>query len=330
MDKFLIIGGSGFIGTNLIDDLLNKGCNLLNIDIASPNKSDHINFWRCVDILNYEALSLIINDYKPNFIIHLAARTDTTGNSLDDYEDNIIGTRNLISIIKNCSFIERFILTSTQFVNQYNGRPLSDTDYSPHTFYGQSKVINEIDLRAAKLECVWTIIRPTNIWGPFHPRYPFEFWKILSQKLYFHPNKKNIFRSYGYVKNVTFQIQRIFEANSKLINKNTFYVGDHPIDQYLWVNSFSQLLIGSPVKIIPKSALYLLALFGSTLRLLKVQFPITLSRYKSMTTSNDISMNKTYEILGIPPYTLLEGVSETVEWLKIDHPTLVTRHKHDN
>ena len=44
MDKFLIIGGSGFIGTNLIDDLLNKGCNLLNIDIASPNKTNYFRF----------------------------------------------------------------------------------------------------------------------------------------------------------------------------------------------------------------------------------------------------------------------------------------------
>ena len=61
--------------------------------------------------------------------------------------------------------------------------------------------------------------------------------------------------------------------------------------------------------------MYALAVTGTLLRNLKIKFPITLSRYKSMTTNNPAPMAKTFELLGKPPYSLEEGVAMTVDWL---------------
>ena len=56
MEKLLITGGSGFIGSNLIEELKHRGkFILLSIDIAKPKMEQHLSIWRQVDIMNKEA-----------------------------------------------------------------------------------------------------------------------------------------------------------------------------------------------------------------------------------------------------------------------------------
>lgn len=324
--KILITGGSGFIGTNLIDILESQYGKIINIDKNKPNKESHFIYWKECDILNYEKLYKIISDFQPNHVIHLAARTDTDSNVLDDYLENTEGTRNLLAIVEQIKPIERLVITSTQFVNQYQGIPKNDEDYAPHTSYGESKIINEKDTRNANLSCVWTIIRPTNVWGPWHKRYPFEFWKVLSENKYIHPGKKKIIRSYGYVGNITWQILKILSTSVELVDRKVYYVGDCPIELLSWVNGFSKRQIGRSVIIVPAIIVKSLAFFGEVLKLCKIKFPITLSRYKSMTSSNDAPMEATYEAFGMPPHTLEDGIEETVNWMKQYHPHLVKIH----
>ncbi|MGO9340347.1 MAG: hypothetical protein ACLPY1_22855 [Terracidiphilus sp.] len=61
---------------------------------------------------------------------------------------------------------------STQFVVGPGPLPVHDQDFRPYTVYGASKVLAEKAVRDGRLECVWTIVRPTNVWGSMHPRYP--------------------------------------------------------------------------------------------------------------------------------------------------------------
>jgi dTDP_gluc_dehyt: dTDP-glucose 4,6-dehydratase len=57
MKKILITGGSGFIGTNLIEHLLKKtDAELLTFDINEPKIDSHNRFWKRVDIREYEEL----------------------------------------------------------------------------------------------------------------------------------------------------------------------------------------------------------------------------------------------------------------------------------
>lgn len=319
--KILISGGSGFIGTNLIEFL--KYQEIKNIDIKAPKNLEQNKFWVECDILDKAKLLKIFTDFKPEYVIHLAARADVDGKTLDDYKANIEGTENFLEAIKSCDTIKRIVITSTQFVNQYNGTPKHDEDFAPHTIYGESKVLTEKLTRNACLQCCWTIIRPTNIWGPWHWRYPHEFWKVISQGRYFHPINQEVMRSYGYVGNVCWQIMKIIEKDEDLVNRQVFYVGDYSINILNWVNEFSKFQIGKNVRQIDFKYLKVIAIIGDILGNFNVKFPLTSSRLKSMTTSNVAPMKKTYQILGYPPYNLNEAVKETIDWLKKYHPNLI-------
>lgn len=323
--KILITGGSGFIGMNLIEKLASTNKHtLLNLDIAEPKIAKHRSYWRACDILDLKQVSEHFRAFMPEAVIHLAARTDTDPkNSLVDYEVNTKGSHHILAAVKECGETKRVIITSTQFVHQYHGFPKDDEDYAPHTVYGESKVIMEKMTRNAGLNCVWTIIRPTNIWGPWHLRYPSEFWRVLSKGLYVHPGRNPVIRSYGYVGNVVFQIISILESPSEKVDGKVFYVGDLPIDIYDWVNGFSKRQIGKKVNVVPRILVKWLAWVGDSLSLVNIRFPLTSSRYRSMTNSNIAPLEKTFETFGKPPYTLDQGIEETVMWMRSYHPDLV-------
>ena len=84
-------------------------------------------------------------------------------------------------------------------------------------------------------------------------------------------------------------------------------------------------LRGTKIKIVPAEIIYLLGVVGDFLKLTGITFPITTSRYKSMTTSNDAPMEKTFKLLGTPPFTINKGVEKTVAWLNLYHPALVKK-----
>jgi nucleoside-diphosphate-sugar epimerase len=313
--KYLITGGSGFIGTNLMEELICRGNRVLSVDLKAPRISSHEDYWKRCDILKHEDVLKIFKDYKPTHLVHLAARTDMNGKSMESYRANTEGTWNVLEAVKKTASIERVIIASTQYVHQHSGTPKNAEDYAPHTVYGESKVLTEKYTREADLPCVWTIVRPTNIWGPWHPRYPEEFWLILKKGRYFHPGQKPVMRMYGYVGNVVYQILKIFELPPENVNRKVLYVGDKPINLLDWVNGFSKKMVGKKVTIAPRIIVRNLAVIGDILLLCGIKFPITSSRYKSMTTDNDISMNETFDLLGPSPYSMQEGINETVRWL---------------
>jgi nucleoside-diphosphate-sugar epimerase len=295
---------------------LERSVDVLNLDVNPPKKRAHAAFWRRCDILSLESCLDLFRDFQPTDIVHLAARTDTDSNALEDYIVNSVGTENILFCIKSVSSVERAIITSTQFVFAPPGLPENDEHFNPIGAYGRSKMLGEKATRAAALDCTWTIIRPTNIWGPWHPRYPNEFWLVLKKGLYVHPAGAPVIRSYGYVKNVVCQMIKILEAPQSVVDRKVFYVGDPPISLYEWANGFSLAITGKPVRVVPRGLLKALAFTGSMLKEVGIRFPITLSRFQSMTENFYSPMDATIKQFGAPEYSLEEGIRETVDWLQ--------------
>ena len=54
--KVLITGGSGFIGTNLVESLISKNIKILNLDIVAPKNHKHKNLWQNISMLDFKEL----------------------------------------------------------------------------------------------------------------------------------------------------------------------------------------------------------------------------------------------------------------------------------
>ncbi len=317
--RLLVTGGSGFIGTNLIESFAGNEQVVLNYSIDPPLNAAQNPCWREGDILDAQATLTAFRDFQPEHVLHLAARAecDEKTTVAKGYRVNTEGTDNVLKAIAQTPSVQRSIITSTQFVCAPGRLPLNETDCYPDTVYGQSKVITEQLTRAANLPSCWTIIRPTNVWGPWHMRYRREFWRVLERGFYIHPGRQPVIRSYAYVMNVVDQIRKIFAAPRPQVQGQTFYLGDRPINLLEWVNGFSRALNGRDVRVLPRPLMRSLALLGDIPSALSGKpFLINSSRLRSMVTDYPTPMEPTLALLGENPHTLEDGIKATVDWLR--------------
>jgi len=314
--KILITGGSGFIGANILNFYSQKGDNVISIDIKKRKKKSHIDYWQNADIRNQNALKNVIKDFNPEFVIHLAARTDLNGKNIIDYDSNIIGTKNLIEILNQTPSVKRVIFTSSMLVCKPGYIPKHPTDYAPSTIYGESKVLMEKIIRESSHNYEWVIVRPTSIWGPGFGEPYRNFFDMVINKRYFHIGKKSCTKTYGYVENLIYQIDSILNAPVDNIQGNVFYLGDYePTNIHSWANEIANE-IGIRIKTIQYSIIKLSALGGDLLKLFGVKFPMTSFRLKNMTTNNIVDLSNTKEIAPNLPISRIEGIRKTLSWLK--------------
>lgn len=314
--RVLLTGASGFIGTNLLEDLVSKGYEVCNIDCATPKIKERNSVWKKVDITDYESFEKAVLAFQPDYLVHLAARTDLDGKSLEDYAANVVGVENLMKIIPKLPYLKKVIITSSKFVTR-NGYVIKDQfDYCPHTKYGESKVETEKKVWSNKPQCDWCIIRPTSIWGPWFGVPYRNFFDMVMRRMYFHIGHIKCHKTYGYIGNAVYQIEQLLFNETPDENNKVFYIGDEPAYEINeWADEIAKEL-GFKVPTMPVWFVKCLAKFGDFVGLFGIHFPMQSFRFGNMTNDGTNDMSNTYRIAPDMPFTRLEGTKATIAWIK--------------
>jgi UDP-glucose 4-epimerase len=156
MDKstVLVTGGAGFIGSHLVDRLLNDGIKVHVLDNLSTGNIEHIKRWNNNNNNNFRFFKLdLVHDpieyYGDRYstIFHLAANPDVRSSSInpkEHFEQNIISTFNILEYSRKYD-IDTFVFTSSSTVyGEPNVIPTpEDTLLMPISMYGASKAACE-------------------------------------------------------------------------------------------------------------------------------------------------------------------------------------------
>jgi len=319
MSKILITGGSGFVGTNLVECYGSNGWDILNVDISAPRHLAHTKYWRKFDLRDGDNLKRVCKDFEPNFIFHMGARTDLDGLILDDYAANTLGVSNLIEAASRLPRLERVIFASSMLVCRLGYQPQGDLDYSANTVYGQSKVIGEQLVRAnANGKFPWTIVRPTSLWGPWFGVPYRDFFEAVSSGHYVHPRGSRIRRSYGFVGNSVYQLEQLMKCSDySSIDGKMFYLADYePIELLEWANLIAKRSGARPAREVPLALLRGVARGGDVLRAFGIRrVPLSTPRLQNLLTEAVFDLNSLQQIVGDTPYDLPTAVDLTVEWI---------------
>ncbi len=100
--RFFLTGGSGFIGTHLVEELLKRGVEVENFDFKPPVNPNHAPLWKAGDLWDADALRMRMHAFEPDALLHLAARANCDENTTveDGYRANTDNTHNLLDAVK--------------------------------------------------------------------------------------------------------------------------------------------------------------------------------------------------------------------------------------
>ena len=182
MKRFIVTGGYGFIGSNLIRLLIKKKFKVLNIDNMSYSAQKYNlngiskkNYsFKKMDINNKKEVLKVLKSFKPDGIFNLAADTHVD-RSIDDsfnfIKNNILGVFNLLEAIKTNKKKIRLVHISTDEVyGDILGNKRSDEKhpYIPSSPYSASKASSDhlvySYVRTHKIDAV--ISNCSNNYGP--------------------------------------------------------------------------------------------------------------------------------------------------------------------
>lgn len=319
--RVVVTGGSGFIGSYVVERLLARGQVVLNIDLKAPIFTGHRTYWHKSDILNLPELVTAFGEFRPDAVIHLAAKADVTAKNWEDYASIHRGTQNILKAIDSNPTIQRFLNVSTQLVIGPEYKPRSMLDFSPYTLYGEAKAFAEALVLQWQSPVHWVTIRPATIWGPHNSFLMDGIWKYLKNGAYLHPSTKlPVIRTYGYVENTAQQIIGLLDAASSETYRQVFYAADATMDSAIWCDAFSQALRGRSARRVPVPVLKIAGKVGDMAQRLGKKFPIDSGRVLRMTESYPVPHEPTVMLVGKPEVPFEVGVERSVAWLNAGAP----------
>jgi UDP-glucose 4-epimerase len=227
--KVLVTGGAGFIGSHLVDRLIQEGHDVVIVDNLSTGKRKNINraarFFK-MDIQSWR-LERVFRNERPNTVMHLAAQMDVRKSVEDpmfDAQVNILGTLNLLQLaVKHGTRKVVFSSSGGAIYGEQETFPCPETHPTrPLSPYGLSKLCGEQYLsyyhRVSGLQVV--SLRYANVYGPRQdPEGEAGVVAIFIQKLL--NNEQAVINGNGRQTRDFVFVEDVVEANLAMMGQET-------------------------------------------------------------------------------------------------------------
>ena len=152
----MVIGGAGFIGSNLCESLLNKGHEVYCIDNFSLGNEDNIkalernNSFQLmkIDATDVGALNKAFIETQPDYVFHLAANSDIQASATDpevEYRNTYTTTFQILSAMRNVGVKRLFFASTSAVYGDKRDEVLDENtpNLSPISYYGAAKLGSE-------------------------------------------------------------------------------------------------------------------------------------------------------------------------------------------
>jgi nucleoside-diphosphate-sugar epimerase len=314
MDEIILIGGSGFIGTELFEKLKTDYV-VSNVDKRTSDAFGSSTI--IADVRDKESLRKIPVD--TDTIILLAAEHADNVDPISLYYDvNVEGMRNVLEIMEEMD-INRIVFTSSVAVYGLDkDNPDEDTPEDPFNHYGKSKWAAEELLREwynKKPEGrTVMILRPTVVFGEKNRGNVYNLLKqIKTGKFLMIGSGKNK-KSMSYVKNIVAFIK--YWMDQRITGYHVFNYSDKPDLSTVELTNIIYDRIGqkkSNIKI-PYLIGYMCGIgFDILSKVSGKKFSISSIRIKKFCATTQFSADKVIKSGFKAPYTLKEGLEKTID-----------------
>lgn len=169
-----VTGGAGFIGSHLVDRLIDGGHKVLVLDNLTTGAKENINksaTFLEMDIRD-KKLAEVFTSFEIEYVFHEAAQTMVQASIDDPRLDCDVNLLGLINVLEACrkSGVKKIIMPSSAAVYGDNDQlPLKETEHGvPSSFYGLTKLTTEHYLRLYEQLYGFSYIcfRYANVYGP--------------------------------------------------------------------------------------------------------------------------------------------------------------------
>ena len=236
--KILVTGGAGFIGSNIVDELIEKKHKVVIVDNLATGNIKNVNkkakFYK-VSVCDKKKIDDIFKKEKIDVVIHHAAQLDVRKSVADpcfDADVNIKGTLNILEACKNTK-VKKIIFASsggTIYGECGSKAPDEKAFANPLSPYGVAKLSVEHYIKAysALFGLKYTVLRYANVYGPRQDAngeagvVAIFIGKMTQNKDIFIFGDGKQLRDYVYVKDVvSANIKALTKGNNEVINIGT-------------------------------------------------------------------------------------------------------------
>lgn len=330
MESILVTGASGFIGSFIVEEALNRQLGVW-AGIRSSSSREYLSDRQIhlleLDFAHPEKLRKQLSDHqkangKFDYIVHCAGATKCVDKSEFDHV-NYLQTKDFVDALGELDMIPKqfvFISTLSVFgpIREKNYEPITEQDIpAPNTAYGLSKLKAEAYLQSIP-EFPYVIYRPTGVYGPREKDY-FLMAKSIQQHTDFSVGFRRQDLTFVYVKDI---VQAVFLGIEKEVSRRAYFLSDGEVYQSRTFSDLIRKELGNPFVIHLKCPLIvlkvvsLLAEFWAKRR--GTSSTLNSDKYRIMKQRNwQCDITPIIEELGYSPeYKLERGVKETIAWYK--------------